>query len=119
MAGPEWSCFTRFRNRVLMLWLVRRGGRSDSLRVSLPKPAHWLRKALNPLMERNLVEQQQADDGLSAHQSLGWIQLNNFPGCLPENSILGVIALNQSLKNQWLKPKSTLAFFPSSFLPIP
>ena len=70
-------------------------------------------------MERNLVEQEQADDGLSAHQDLGWIQLKNIPGCLPEKSILGVIALNQSFGNEWLTPKSMLAFFASSFWPLP
>jgi hypothetical protein len=68
-------------------------------------PAHWLRKALNPLMERNLVEQDQVENVLSAHQDLGWIQLKNIPGCLPETSILGVIAPNHSLGNQWLTPK--------------
>jgi len=73
-------------------------------------PAHWLRKALNPLMERNLVEQDQVENVLSAHQDLGWIQLKNIPGCLPETSILGVIAPNHSLGNQWLRPKLSLAF---------
>jgi len=66
-----------------MLRLVRRGGRRDSVRVSLPMPAHWLRKALNPLKERNLVEQDQAENGLSAHQDLGWIQLQEHSGMPP------------------------------------
>ena len=46
-------------------------------------PAHWLRKALNPLKERNLVEQDQAENGLSAHQDLGWIQLQEHFGMPP------------------------------------